>query len=378
MTTEEVSIMLLNQHSIPKNLFEHTDDYSFPSLITDEKGIFTGACKKYHTYDLFTDKGDLILEEDERDFELENYILDHQIEFVDIDLDKAQTNVNPLFESQRCKVYPENIKDVPAIYDTLFACDYLLKYIYRILLQVLVLQRSLEQIYTSNYLISYKPVKGEYPIANIYKRAGFTKLVNTIRLFALKNKSQLSLIKESYETCKSNTKHIRVNLTFPKMNYSVDENYLQFHPLVPNVKITYGDDPVPFYLTFVKQFIEEHYQDIKTAFPIYNRLENIYRLCALVRFRQNNLENTSTPHYELVYTRTFPDKIMCCGGITLVPKLFVKIPFKDHPLIERKEKIKECRKVFDNAGLLCSFAPKLQIRDCLDRNLKNFHECLKE
>lgn len=153
---------------------------------------------------------------------------------------------------------------------------------------------------------------------------------------------------------------MKVNLNFPQMDYSLDERYLQFHTLTPNVNITYGNDEVPFYLTFVKKFIEEHYQDIKTSFPIYNRLENIYRLCALVRFRQKDLEKIQIPSYNLVYTRTFPDKIMCCGGIKLVPKLFVKIPFRDHPLIQKKEKIKECRKAFDNAGLICAFCSQVK------------------
>jgi hypothetical protein len=75
---------------------------------------------------------------------------------------------------------------------------------------------------------------------------------------------------------------------------------------------------------------------------------------------------------------------MCCGGITLTPKLFVKIPFKDHPEIKQKEAeiskdtIKECRKAFDNGGLICAFAPKLKIRECYDKNLQDFHECLDE
>lgn len=379
MNTQEVSNLLLNELSIPKTFFDHTDDYSFPSLITDEKGIFTAECKKYYTYDFFTNMGELICEpEDQRDFELEKFILLNEVTLINFDLDKAPNEVHPLFESTRCNVYPEIIKNIPAVYDTLFLCDYLLKYIARILLQVLVLQRTPDQIVTSNYVLSYKAVEGKYPIANIHKRAGFTKLLNTVRLFALKNKSQTAIIRESYESFKSSPNQIRVNLNFPQIHYSLDDQYLQFYPLVPDINITYGADAVPFYLSFVKIFFEQHYQDIKTAFPIYNRLENIYRLCALVRFRQNNLENIDTQPCDLVYTRTFPDKIMCCGGISLVPKLFVKIPMKDHPLIEKKEHIKECRQAFDNGGFICSFAPKLLIRDCLDRNLKDFHQCLKE
>ena len=380
LSSQEVSRMLLNELPIPKELFQHTDKYIFPSLLLDEKGIFTGKCKGYHTYDLFSNKGEVIFTESDenRDYELENHILNNEITLIDIDLDKAP-NINLFFESTECRVYPESIKDIAAIYDTLFICDYLLKYIHRMLMQLMVIGLSTEQIVTSNYLISYKPVEGKYPISNVYRRAGFTKLLNTIRFFSLKNKDQSTLIKESYEECRNNKNEIRVNLNFPQMDYSLDERYLQFHTLTPNVNITYGNDEVPLYLTFVKKFIEEHYQDIKTAFPIYNRLENIYRLCALVRFKQNKFQtNENHPSYDLVYTRTFPDRIMCCGGITLVPKLFVKIPFRDHPLIQKKEKVKECRKAFDNAGLICAFAPKLKIRDCLDQNLKDFHECLED
>ena len=35
-------------------------------------------------------------------------------------------------------------------------------------------------------------------------------------------------------------------------------------------------------------------------------------------------------------------------------------------------------KIFDNGGFICVFAPKLTIKNCYDKNLKDFHECLEE
>lgn len=118
LSSQEVSRMLLNELPIPKELFQHTDKYIFPSLLLDEKGIFTGKCKGYHTYDLFSNKGEVIFTESDenRDYELENHILNNEITLIDIDLDKA-LNINPFFESTECRVYPESIKDVAAIYD---------------------------------------------------------------------------------------------------------------------------------------------------------------------------------------------------------------------------------------------------------------------
>jgi hypothetical protein len=59
---------------------------------------------------------------------------------------------------------------------------------------------------------------------------------------------------------------------------------------------------------------------------------------------------------------------------------FIQIPFKEHPIVEATQKNidnKSCKSAFDNGGLICAFAPKLKIRDCYDKNLKDFHECLK-
>jgi hypothetical protein len=88
---------------------------------------------------------------------------------------------------------------------------------------------------------------------------------------------------------------------------------------------------LPCYLAYVKKFVEEHYDDIKNAFPIYNRLENLYRLCAINRFKDlRTLESfdIDTPECKLVYTRKFPDQIMCCGGYVGNTNKAVKVDYE--------------------------------------------------
>ena len=86
---------------------------------------------------------------------------------------------------------------------------------------------------------------------------------------------------------------------------------------------------------------------------------------------------------ELVYIENHPDNIMCYGGIG-VEKIEVKqvnmppIPEQKQPSGYDKDTLRVCKEAFDNGGLICAFAPKLKIRDCYEKNLKDFHECLKE
>jgi len=53
MNKQEVSNMLLQQLPIPKELFEHSEEYCFPSLIIDNNGIFTGECVDFYNYNIF-------------------------------------------------------------------------------------------------------------------------------------------------------------------------------------------------------------------------------------------------------------------------------------------------------------------------------------
>ena len=64
----------------------------------------------------------------------------------------------------------------------------------------------------------------------------------------------------------------------------------------------------------------------------------------------------------------------------LNPINFIVIPFKDNPIVkatQQKIDYQGCRDAFDIGGFACAFAPKLNIEECYDNNLKHFHDCLK-
>jgi hypothetical protein len=346
-------------------LFQLQDLYEFPTLQVDEQGLVTGHINSYQKYDTFF-KNDLSIvrfPNENSDEELEKAILDNNITHISIDLDKSPKGY-PLFDSHYCSIYPEKVKDIPVLYDTMYICDYYLKYIYGILLKLLVLERTDEQVIFSNFLISYRERNGQFTVSSINERKEFSKLLDSIKSFVDTNKIHREEIRKSYECCRSSHSEIKINLTFQNIQFYTDENHLYFESLMPSVKIAFGEEEVPFYLTFVKNFIEEKYEDIKSAFPIYHRMENIYRLCGWMRFKEKGEIcefKVDIPNFSLVFTRKFPDRIMCCGGVDVSPKEFKK---------------SECRKFFDDGGFICAFAPKLQIRSCYETNLKNYHECL--
>jgi hypothetical protein len=340
--------------------------YDFPTLTIDEQGLITGKCKLYQKYDCFEKDFRIINKpHEELDSELEKAIIENNITHLDIDLNKSSKGY-PFFDSHDCSVYPELVKDIPVLYDTLYICDYYLKFIYGVLLKQLVLERTGEQVIFSNFLIAYRELEGKFTVSSINERTEFLKLLDSVKLFVSENSVYKDEIRKSYEICRANDTQIIINLSYRNIEYTTDEHCLYFEPLVPNLKISYGQEQVPYYLTFVKKFIEKCYEDIKSAFPIYHRLENMYRLCGLMRFREKKEIcdfHLDIPKYSCVFTRKFPDRIMCCGGVELAPKEF-------------KRSKSECRQFFDQGGLICAFAPKLQIRNCYETNLKNYHDCL--
>jgi len=89
---------------------------------------------------------------------------------------------------------------------------------------------------------------------------------------------------------------------------------------------------------------------------------------------------------QMVYTGDIMDSIAFNGGIRFQPKTWAQvdmptIPFKEHQIIQATQKnidLKVCKEAFDNGGFICAFAPKLKIRDCYEKNLNDFHECLSD
>jgi hypothetical protein len=296
--------------------------YNFPSLPIDENGIILTRYS-YQKINIFNKFNFSIIQPlTPNDEELENAVLDNHIMEYMIDLDTSPKGL-PFFGSHNCSIYPEIIKDIPVIYDTLYICDYYLKFIYRILLQYLVLDKTDDEVIFSNFLIAYKEINSQFAVSSIHNRPEFIEMIQVIKSFVDKYKDDPK-IKESYQYTIGRQNGLdqqdilRIQITYKEILFYTDEEYLHFLPLVPNVEMTYGTDgEFPYYLSYVKQFVEEHYNDIKNAFSIYNRLENLHRLCAINRFKDlNTLESfdIDTPECKLVYTRRFPDNIMCCGG----------------------------------------------------------------
>jgi len=64
------------------------------------------------------------------------------------------------------------------------------------------------------------------------------------------------------------------------------ESIVKLDPIVPKLVFAHsnGDTelPLPDYVKYVEMFVKEHYDDIKSAFSIFKRLENIYRLLGCV------------------------------------------------------------------------------------------------
>jgi hypothetical protein len=315
--------------------------YEFPSLEVDEYGFFTGQFRQCGRYDTFRKEDLSICYEDvSYDTQLEKEMLENDIDFVEIDLDKS-TPGYPYFDSHDCSIYPEKMKDLPSVYDTLYICDYYLKHIYGILLKLLVLGRSEEQIMFSQFLISYQNRDGKYCVSSIHERREFRMLFESIQRFISHNSMDMEEIRKSYESCRGNTSPIRINLNYSKIYFSSDteSETIHFEPLQPNVTIRYGDqEEIPYYLTFVKRYLEEHYEDITSAFSIYHRLENIFRLSALVNLRRQGEIKTCSfeiPTYTLCFTRKFADRIMCCGGIKAPTKCVRTLPKPQKPITNK-------------------------------------------
>jgi len=88
--------------------------------------------------------------------------------------------------------------------------------------------------------------------------------------------------------------------------------------------------PLPDYVKYVEMFVKEHYDDIKSAFSIFERLENIYRLLGCVSLVNKiqskadlsvSIKATSLNLWPLI--DRYPHSIMCSGGLLAAPCHFI-------------------------------------------------------
>lgn len=394
-----VTNLMMFQVFVPQpiwnQMFPDTTSYTFPTLLCDTDGLPSGQSCPFAAFDHFrlqrvvgtqqcnySWNGDDVTPQS-MDAELERAVVDTNSTCFMIDLLPFK---NGCFTNQLCSVYPERVKDYPVLYDTLYWTDHLLKFFYRIFLQVMIVQRTDDEIMIDNYLLGVRPSIGNaeqhcYKVANLTFRQGFSEIVGAVRRFSSANPSTTELRQSFFDFKRqhSSATDVKVLMLYEIVEFtaetrddgSVDVRLLA---LRPNAVVSASCGPLPLFLASFKQFLDDHYEDLSRAFSLYQRLENMFRLCAMVmikdRFDKTGCVDTFTVPEQisgdcvLIGSGIFPDSILCKGAQKVTPREF------------RRVAPAHCRETFDNGGLLCAFAPKLKIRDCYETNLKTFHDCL--
>ena len=349
--------ILKNELSIPKEkyieLFQLDKiPYDFPSLKTDDDGIFTGEIDEYDTFNTFKlVYGSYQYELKNPDSEIEQFIIGNKIKQMRIDLRRS---LNGVFGNHQSYVYPESIARNSAVYDTLYLTDYLLKHVYRILMAIIINGADEELIKQETYMISMREIDGKYKVSNVLYNYGFLRLIDMISNFVSDNNlkyKQEEHNAEHMEFKKLNT-IMSASISYEDIKYTLEDDILTFKKLKEKINITcWKDDEqvkLPSYTRYLQQFFKEYYDDIKTVFPIYNRMENIYRLCALNVLLDNF--NYEVEIHDSVYIDTYPRSILCSGGILLAPTNFIRtLPKPPTPITNKVVEICGIKRGLANA-----------------------------
>ena len=331
-----------NYLCIPKDdymrLFNVKVSYDFPTLKTDDEGIFTGEIDEYDLFDTFKlIDGSYQYELINPDIEIERFIIENKIKQMRIDL---RQHLKGTFSNHLSYVYPIIVASNSAVYDTLYLTDYLLKHIYRILMAIIINGADEEYIKQETYMISMKEIEGTYKVLNIEFHYGFMRLIDMISNFVRDNnlKEKQTELNAEYMEFKKLNRTMSASISYEDIKYTLEDNILTFKKLKEKINIVcWKDDEyfeIPSYAKYLQQFFREYYDDIKNVFPIYNRLENIYRLCALNVVLDNF--TTETEIHESIYVDTYPRSILCSGGILLAPKTFIRtLPKPPQPITNK-------------------------------------------
>ena len=319
-------------------LFEVKASYDFPTLKTDDDGIFTGDADEYDVFDKFKlVDGNYQYELKNPDIEIERFIIKNKIKQMRIDL---RNNLTGTFSNHKSYVYPIIIASNSAVYDTLYLTDHLLKYVYRMLMAIIINGADEEYIKQETYMISMREIEGTYKVLNIEFHYGFMRLIDMISNFVKDNnlKDKQEELNAEYMEFKKLNRTMSASISYEDIKYTLEDDILTFKKLKENINIVcWKDDEyfeLPSYTKYLQQFFREYYDDIKNAFPIYNRLENIYRLCALNVILDNFTPETEI--HESIYVDTYPRSILCSGGILLAPKTFIRtLPKPPQPITNK-------------------------------------------
>jgi hypothetical protein len=344
---EEVHTILIDkQPCIPKEhyykLFGLTNTYDFPSLLTDDTGLFTCDTIEYDKFDKFTiiDGKPIFANIQLPDTDIEQFILSNKIKQIKIALLKTKAKI---FETHDSYIYPEIVKTNSAVYDTFYLTDFLLKHIYRILMAFIIHNCDEEYLKENTYLIG-KPVDDLVKFSNIEYQYGFLMIIEYINRFIdinnLGEKQQEFKSEYLKFTQSSTTSVMSATITYKTIKYKEEDGNYEFSHLKPDVRIecenreTQEKKEIPSYAKYLIKFFDEYYDDIKKAFPIYNRLENIFRLCAINVMLDHFDAEIEMP--ETIYVDTYARSISLCGSGEVIPTYFVDIKMPKIPSIPYK------------------------------------------
>lgn len=323
-------------------LFDVKASYDFPTLKTDDDGIFTGDADEYDIFDKFKlNNGNYQYELKNPDIEIERFIIGNKIKQMRIDL---RQNLKEIFNNHKSYVYPIIIASNSAVYDTLYLTDHLLKYVYRMLMAIIINGADEEYIKQETYMISMREIEGTYKVSNIEFHYGFMRLIDMISNFVRDNnlKDKQEELNAEYMEFKKLNSTMSASISYEDIKYTLEDDILTFKKLKEKIDIVswrkYNDEyeytELPSYAKYLQQFFREYYDDIKNAFPIYYRLENIYRLCALNVVLDNFTPETEI--HESIYVDTYPRSILCSGGVLLAPKTFIRtLPKPPQPITNK-------------------------------------------
>jgi hypothetical protein len=332
MNSNDTLKVIAFEFSIPPHIFAMmfpNCSYTFPWLEKEADGHIKNMephNAKYADYEFFDLSGIVCHDPHKtvRDPELEDCL--KGVSNVEIDLRKEPTD-GPLYKTNQCWIYPESIRGTPS-YDVLYYADYLFKFFFRGMERIILRGKPIESVGTDDFLLSRVPAEsdGLYHTMRASKCDAFVGLRNIIRLFALKNKARIDGWREAHAQYGRRT--FIANLQFPNIEYGKDEEGIYIAPLKPNIQIQELDGSLPPENSpaFVfKEFFETNYEAIKKSFPIYARLERLYKIMVCNRILTGQMGDVEAEKNELVYIENHVDSIACHGGIKLQPKIWTPV-----------------------------------------------------
>jgi hypothetical protein len=266
------------------------------------------------------------------DTEIYNLIINNNITKTYIDLKMSNRSTFKVYDTQ---FYPNSLNHT-AVYDTLFLTDYWLKFVHRIFTLVLLKETNIKQ---NGYVIGLQPVNEKYHIASFGRYPTFMSLADGVKFYL----ESLNLSNETFEKYKHQilNEKLSIWLDYNSIGFSYsdtpDGKCIDIQQIQMNVNVLKGDNSIPepdHIFTHIKTMLEANYHNIRMLFPIFGRLENIYRLVALNNIRAiikaghikpNELTNITlnSDKPPAQFTEKVAFDVAGIGGINLSPRNIV-------------------------------------------------------